>query len=219
MAGGGEATGVQAAAARGDEEPAPTEQENSETSERQGSATDEWNWSDHSQGVAWGDAGWHSRPWNRDWWGSAQPDSGSHDYDRRGSWTSSWGNYSTEAFSGSRTWRSGRSDDDYFGGDGRRGDRDPRAGPSDLIRRNLARSLGGWRRARHRLWHDSPDGGGHGDHNLGGRHTQPCVEWMETLLQRQRGPVRGPRRPRGSPEGWGTPPLGEVVGSGVQWWR
>ena len=171
MAGGGEATGVQAAAARGDEEPAPTEQENSETSERQGSATDEWNWSDHSQGVAWGDAGWHSRPWNRDWWGSAQPDSGSHDYDRRGSWTSSWGNYSTEAFSGSRTWGSGRSDDDYFGGDGRRGDRDPRAGPSD--------PEGTWRDpwadggARHRLWHDSPDGGGHGDHNLGGSTHNP----------------------------------------------
>ena len=31
--------------------------------------------------------------------------------------------------------------------------------------------------------------------------------------------VRGPWRPRGSPEGWGTPPLGEVVGSGVQRWR
>ena len=157
MVGGGETTGGQAAAARSDDEPAPTEQENSETSERQGSAADEWSRSDHSQGASWGDAGWHSRSWNRDWWGSVQPDSGGYDYDR--------GNYSTDAFSSNRSWSNGRPDDDYFGGDSRRGDGDPRAGPGD--------SEGVWRDpwdggARHRAWHDSPDGGGTGDYGAGG---------------------------------------------------
>ena len=87
--GRGEVASEQAAAARGDDEP-----EASGTTERQGSAVDEWGWNDHSQSASQEEPGWTGWGWNRARWGEDQAD-----LDRRGSWATSWGNYSNDASS------------------------------------------------------------------------------------------------------------------------
>ncbi|CAE7866875.1 RE1 [Symbiodinium sp. KB8] len=157
MAGNGEVAGEQAAAARGDDEPAPTEPETSEISERQGSAADEWGWFDHSHGASRGDPSWNGWGWSHAWWGRDQAGRNANDLERRASWTSSWGNYSTDASNHSARSRSGNEAEDGFGTrDFRRGGQDLRLGGSD--------SEGVWRDpwadggVRVHGWRDSPDG-------------------------------------------------------------
>ncbi|CAE7326464.1 GIP [Symbiodinium sp. CCMP2456] len=154
----GEAVHEQAVAVRGDEEPALTEPNNSETSDRPGSAGDEWTWSDHSQGASRWDPSWASWGWNHAWRGHDQAGRNTDDLEHRGSRTTSWGNYSTDASSYyARPWNGHEGNDGGFdGGDFGRGDHDFRAGLGD--------SEGVWRdpwadgRARIHGWHDSPDG-------------------------------------------------------------
>ncbi|CAE7615546.1 GIP [Symbiodinium sp. CCMP2592] len=146
MSSGVEVPGDVPPGARGDDEPAASEQEVSVGSERHESTGEEWGY-DYSGDVTWWEprAGW-DWSWNRSYRGDEQG--------RRSSWTTSWDAYSTEASTRHEgSWGRGHRYEDgwYEHGDD---DRDHRSDHDDYE--------GVWRdpwadgRAGGSAWHDPP---------------------------------------------------------------